>query len=246
MALDAVSIALRPGAVTAVVGPNGAGKSTLMTCLAGLRTPLAGEVRLAGAPLLSLRPRARAQAIGYLPQVPEIAWRLDVETFVRLGRTAHRGVFGETPEDGEAVRAALRATGLEALGGRDVTTLSGGERSRALLARALAGTPAWLLADEPLAGLDPGHQIDAADLLRDFAGRGGGVVVTLHDLTFAARLADRVVVLARGRLRADGDPRSALTPAVLADAYGVEVAWREGAAGPLLDISGRVAGGAHV
>jgi iron complex transport system ATP-binding protein len=246
MALEALSLALRPGEVTAVVGPNGAGKSTLMSCLAGLRRPLAGEVRLAGAPLLSLRPRTRARAIGYLPQVPEIAWRLDVETFVRLGRTAHRGVFGETPEDGAAVRAALGAAGLEALAGRDVTTLSGGERSRALLARALAGTPSWLLADEPLAGLDPGHQLDAADLLRAFAGGGGGVVVTLHDLTFAARVADRVVVLAEGRLLADGDPLSALKPAVLAAAYGVEVLWREGAAGPLLDISGRAPGGVHV
>jgi iron complex transport system ATP-binding protein len=237
--LDNVDLVLNPGKVTAIVGANGAGKSTLLTCLAGLRRPYRGELRLGDRPLSSLSDRERAQAIGYLPQTPEIAWRLDVHTFVRLGRTAHRGVFGESPSDAEAVDRALATTRMTPLAARDVTTLSGGERARALIARALAGEPAWLLADEPLSGLDPGHQLDAADLLRQFAQDGGGVVVTVHDLAFAARTADRIVVIADGRIIADGTPTEALAPGVLAHAYSLDARWVDGASGPLLDILGR-------
>jgi iron complex transport system ATP-binding protein len=184
--------------------------------------------------------RARARRIGYLPQSPEIAWPLDVRTFVRLGRTAHRGVFGEGPGDHAAVTRALENTNLTALAGRDITTLSGGERARALIARALAGEPDWLLADEPLTGLDLAHQLDAAKLLRGIAIRGVGVVAAVHDLAFAARAADRVVLLAEGRVIADGAPASALKPASLARAYGVEARWTEGEGGPLLDVLGRM------
>ena len=237
--VDAVDLTLRPGEVAAIVGPNGAGKSTLMTCLAGLRRPDLGEVQLNGGPLSLLNDRERARRLGYLPQTPEIAWRLDVHTFVRLGRTAHRGVFGESPMDAEAVARALETTRLTALAQRDITTLSGGERARTLIARALAGEPDWLLADEPLSGLDPGHQLDAADVLKRFATVGGGVVVTLHDLAFAARTADRIVVLAQGRIIADGAPAEALRPAILKQAYGLEARWTEGAGGPMLDILGR-------
>ena len=237
--VDAVDLAFRPGEVTAIVGPNGAGKSTLMSGLAGLRSPDRGQVSLDGRPLAALGDRERARLIGYLPQAPEIAWRLDVHTFVRLGRTAHRGVFGENPADAAAVDRALGSTRMTGFAERDVTTLSGGERARALIARALAGEPAWLLADEPLTGLDLGHQFDAAELLRAIAGAGTGVVVSLHDLAFAARTADRVVVMAEGRILADGPPTTALSPAVLARAYAVDARWLDGEGGPLLDILGR-------
>ena len=237
--VDAVEIAFRPGEVAAVVGPNGAGKSTLLTCLAGLRRPDAGEVRLGPTPLAALRARERARRIGFLPQTPEIAWRLDVETLVGLGRTPHAGRFGPGAGDRDAVARALRAAGLEGFARRDVSSLSGGERGRVLIARALAGEPEWLLADEPLTGLDLGHQLDVAELLRRFAGQGGGVVLSVHDLAFAARAADRVVVLAQGRVLADGAPDAALAPAVLAQAYGVTAAWLAGAGGPVLDIQGR-------
>jgi iron complex transport system ATP-binding protein len=237
--VDGVSLALNLGEVAAIVGPNGAGKSTLIGCLAGLRRPDLGQVRLDGRALAALGDRERARRIGYLPQTPEIAWPLDVHTFVRLGRTAHRGVFGESRADAEAVDRALAETDLTGFAERDVTTLSGGERARALIARALAGEPAWLLADEPLTGLDLGHQLDAARLLRGVAARGVGVLVSLHDLAFAARAADRVVVMAAGRILADGAPTAALTPDILAEAYAVDARWSEGAGGPLLDILGR-------
>lgn len=237
--LDGVSLAFRPGEVSAVVGPNGAGKSTLLSCLAGLRRPDAGEARLDGRAIADLPSRERARRIGYLPQSPEIAWRLDVHTFVRLGRTAHRGVFGEDPGDAKAVTNALEDTGMVEFSGRDVTTLSGGERARALIARALAGEPAWLVADEPLTGLDLSHQIDAADLIRRVSRQGVGVVVSLHDLSFAARVADRIVLIAEGRVLADGPAAEALRPATLARAYGVDARWVEGESGPLLDVLGR-------
>jgi iron complex transport system ATP-binding protein len=238
--LDGISARFRPGEVTAIVGPNGAGKSTLLACLAGLRRPNSGRALLADRPLLAMPHRERARRIGFLPQTPEIAWAVDVETLVGLGRTPHSGARGLTQADHAAVGAALARTRMTAMARRDVTTLSGGERARALLARVLAGEPSWLLADEPLAGLDPGHQLDAVDLLRAFAAETGqGVVMTLHDLGVALRLADRVVVLQGGRLIADAAPLEALTPAVLAQAYGVEAAIVPGSAGPLIELIGR-------
>jgi len=237
--VDGVDLAFAAGEVVAIVGPNGAGKSTLMACLAGLRGPDLGRVRLDGRPIGTLKDRDRARRIGYLPQTPEIAWGLDVHTFVGLGRIAHRGAFGEGPADVAAVTRALESTAMTPFVDRDVTTLSGGERARALIARALAGEPQWLLADEPLTGLDPSHQLDAADLLRRVAAGGAGVVVTLHDLPFAARTADRVVVMDEGRILADGPPTTALNSAVLAQAYAVDARWVDGANGPLLDIVGR-------
>jgi iron complex transport system ATP-binding protein len=237
--LDGVDVKFRAGEVTAVLGPNGAGKSTLLSCLAGLRRPDAGGVRLDQRPILALSAKARAQRIGFLPQAPEIAWSLDVRTFAGLGRTAHLGAFGPTDEDRAAVERALIRTQMIEFAARDVTTLSGGERARALLARVLAGEPRWLIADEPLTGLDPSHQLDAAELMRGFAAEGGGVVVTLHDLAFAARVADRAVVVASGRVLADAPPGEALSPAVLAEAYDIEARWAAGASGPLLDLVGR-------
>ena len=237
--VDGVTVALRAGEVTAIVGPNGAGKSTLLTCLAGLRRPDEGEVRLGGRALSALKPRARAQRLGFLPQTPEVAWRLDVGTLVGLGRTPHAGPFGHGPEDTAAIARALQAADLDGFAHRDVASLSGGERGRVLIARALAGEPQWLLADEPLTGLDLGHQLDVSALFRQFSAAGGGVVVTVHDLGFAARAAARVLVMADGRVLSEGLPEQALTPAVLRAAYGVDAEWLQGRTGPVLDVAGR-------
>ncbi|WP_165187006.1 ABC transporter ATP-binding protein [Caulobacter soli] len=241
--LAGVGARFRSGEVTAIVGPNGAGKSTLLTCLAGLRKPDVGQVTLGDGPILALPHRQRARRIGFLPQTPEIAWAVNVETLVGLGRTPHSGARGLSDADHAAVQAALVRTGLTGLAHRDVTTLSGGERARALLARVLAGEPNWLLADEPLAELDPGHQLDTVDLLRAFAAeRRQGVVMTLHDLGVALRLADRVLVLREGALIADATPLEALTPEVLERAYGVKAAIVAGASGPLIELIGRSGG----
>jgi iron complex transport system ATP-binding protein len=240
LVLDNVTTSFAPGQITAIVGPNGAGKSTLLQCLAGLRTPDSGTVSLSDEALLAIPPRRRAQRLAYLPQNTDIAWAVDVRTLVGLGRTPYIGAFGLSVDDTAAVDAALHMTDTHALVSRDVLTLSGGERARVLMARALAGEPQWLLADEPLTGLDPGYQLDIADLLRRFAhDHGHGVIITLHDLHMALRLADRVIVLVAGRIDAQGPPAQALTADVLEKAYGVQAAVIAGGHGPIIDVFGR-------
>jgi iron complex transport system ATP-binding protein len=237
--LDGLTVEFGAGQVTAIIGANGAGKSTFLACLAGLRQPDSGAASLGALPVSALSHRERAQRIGFLHQTPEIAWAIDVETLVGLGRIPYVGGRGLSAADRMAVARALVQADMSEFATRDVTTLSGGERARALIARALAGEPEWLLADEPLSGLDPGHQLDMADLFRRFARDGKGVILTLHDLSFAARLADRVIVLAGGRIVADGPPIDALAPKVLALAYGIETRLSHGAAGPLIELVGR-------
>ncbi len=237
--LDGITVVFDSHQVTAVVGANGAGKSTLLTALAGLRKPDGGQVHLEDADIHGLAPRVRAQRVGFLPQIPEVAWPVDARTLVGLGRTPYIGGRGLSQADDEIVARALSTTGVDAFADRNVLTLSGGERGRVLIARALAGEPEWLLADEPLTGLDPGYQLDVASLFRRMTQDGCGVIVTLHDLHMAMRMADRVLVLGEGRVLADGSPEAALSPDVLARAYGVEARFWDGNAGRVIEIVGR-------
>lgn len=228
--LAGVGLTLRPGELTAIVGPNGAGKSSLIASLAGLAAPSSGHVRLDGAPLPAMTPRVRARRIGYLPQSPEVAWDVTVETLVALGRLPWQGAalhraHATRAEDRAAVAAALAAMELEHLCQRPVSSLSGGERARALAARVLAGAPDWLLADEPLANLDLAHAAALLARLKAQAASGRGVVLVLHDLAAAMNHADRVVVLHQGRGAADGAPEQALTPALIAKVWQVEISW---------------------
>jgi len=220
--LHEVSADFARGQVTAVLGPNGAGKSTLLACLAGLRTPDGGSVRLDARPCSSLSRRLLAQKIGFLPQTADIFWDIDVETLVSLGRFPHRGRWGDTEADRTAIEAAMQATDIGHLRHRQVNQLSGGERGRVLLARVLAGKPDWLLADEPLASLDPAHQLDVLDCLRQSASRGVGVVLVVHDLNQAARIADQLILMKDGCIIARGAPDAVLTPALLAETFGVQ------------------------
>ncbi|WP_133365626.1 ABC transporter ATP-binding protein [Qipengyuania sediminis] len=217
--LAGIWLAFAPGTITAICGPNGAGKSSLLEGLAGLLTPRTGEVRLDGAPLAAMTPRARGRAIGYLPQNGEIAWDVNVRSLVALGRMPYRD------DDSRAVEAALRALDLSMLAERRAQALSGGERARVLLARVLAGEPAWILADEPLAALDLAHQLALLSHLRRAAAGGTGVVLVLHDLALAMNHADWVVVLDRGAVAADGAPGDALAPDVIARVWGVPARW---------------------
>jgi iron complex transport system ATP-binding protein len=239
--LHSISVAFESGKVTAVLGPNGAGKSTLLASLAGLLRTQSGEARLDNECVSRMPAALRARRIGFLPQIPEIAWPVDVETLVALGRIPHRAVASQA-ENERAISAALNITGTAAWAARDITTLSGGERARVLFARLLAGEPQWMLADEPFAGLDPAHQFETAELLRSFAAQGRGVVLTLHDLTLAAQVADRVVLMCDGQILADGAPSEALTPETLLVAYGIETQWiklAKPAAAPMIAIVGR-------
>lgn len=240
LVLDSVDAGFSTGEITVIVGPNGAGKSTLLSCLCGLRRPLAGEATLDKLPLLSMPAKERARRIGFIPQNPEVAWAIDVLTLVRLGRTPYEGFSGLAATGHAAVEKAMATTATKELADRDVTTLSGGERARAILARALAGEPEWLLADEPFAGLDPRHQLETAGIFRNLAkSEGKGVIITLHDLSLAARIADTAVVLAEGKVAVAGAPEKAFAPDVLAKTYGVRTHIIEGEAGPLIEITGR-------
>jgi iron complex transport system ATP-binding protein len=228
--------ALRPGTVTTILGPNGAGKSSLLMGLAGLLAPAEGRVVLEGRALADLPPRARAQSIGYLPQTPEIAWDVSVRNLVALGRMP----WGD--EGADEVAAAIAALGLEPLAHRPASRLSGGERARVLLARVLAGTPQWILADEPLAALDLAHQLALVTHLKSCAAGGQGVVVVLHDLALAMNHADRVLVLHEGRLVADGAPAAALGAEVIEKVWGVRATWLGEPGARALTIAGQGAG----
>jgi iron complex transport system ATP-binding protein len=221
--LSGITATLRPGEVTAICGPNGAGKSTLLAALAGLLGSDAGTVQLDGTRLAAMRGQDRARTLGYLPQTPEIAWDVSVETLVSLGRIPWRG----TPagEQGEAIDEAIAAMDLDAFRHRPVSHLSGGERARALAARVLAGCPRWLLADEPLANLDLAHAAALVARLKVQAAKGTGVILVLHDLATAMNHADRVLVLANGKLVADGPPAEALGEDTISSVWGVRAIW---------------------
>lgn len=223
--LSGVDLAAGPGEMVGLLGPNGAGKTTLLRALAGLLARQAGSVTLDGTPLAGIPPAKLARRLAYLASGDDCRWPLAVEALVALGRLPHRTPWSRLSDrDLAAIEAAMRFTGVLDLAGRPMTQLSGGERARVLLARALAGDPGLLLADEPVAGLDPGHQLDVMALLARRAANGGTVVVALHDLTQAARYCTRLVLLAAGRVMADGSPQTVLTADNLRTAYGIEAA----------------------
>ena len=224
LVLREIDLTLAAGRVTAILGPNGAGKSTLLGCLAGLLSPDSGKIDIDGACLETLPGKERARRIAFLPQAATVAWPIDVQTLVGLGRIPYAGIASDE-RNREAVQHAMEITRVSQWAERIVNELSGGERARVLLARVLAGTSKWILADEPFTGLDPAHQLEAADLLRQFAVNGGGVVLTVHDLSLAARIADRIVLLNDGRVVADGTPAEALDASNLRAVYGVETEW---------------------
>jgi iron complex transport system ATP-binding protein len=218
-----VSVTLRTGEFVALVGPNGAGKTTLIRALAGL-LPSEGRIAVDGRALDELPPRERARRIAYLPQGNVFHWPLAVADVVALGRAPHADPFSRPSlDDRTAVERALAVTDLKDFAARPVTTLSGGERARVALARALATQAAVLLADEPTVSLDPRHQLAVMELLRGAARSGGAVLAVVHDLALAARFADRVIVMDKGRIAADAAPGEALTAERIAAVFGVRV-----------------------
>ncbi|SFM12847.1 ABC transporter ATP-binding protein [Halopseudomonas yangmingensis] len=213
--LQAVSLDLQPGEVLGLIGPNGAGKSTLLHCLAGI-LPAQGQAWLQGQPLQQLSERQRARRIGFLPQHNQSAWALSVADIVSLGRLP----WGD--DDRQAARAAAAATEVEQFWHRRIDRLSGGEQARVWLARVLAGQPQLVLADEPVASLDLYHQQHVLQVLRDYAAGERGVMLSVHDLSLAARYCDRLCLLHRGRMLAFGSPAEVLTREHLRQAFGVD------------------------
>jgi len=227
--LDGVGLEVGPGEVVGVLGANGAGKTTLLRAGLGLQALAAGSAALGGEDPRRLAPEALAARAGYLPQERRVGWNLAAWRLASLG--AVRAPPGRARE---IALEALDRVGLAGLADRGVLDMSGGERARVLLARLLATGAPLLLADEPTAGLDPDAQLMVLDILRGHAAAGGAVLLTLHDLGLAARFCDRVLVLHRGRAAAAGPPRQALSPEVLAAAFGLDGALIDTPVGPLV------------
>ena len=222
--LSAIDLTLEPGHLVGVIGPNGSGKTTLLRVLANLRPPDRGRVLYNGTTAAQVGRKTLARQLAYLAQGAVVHWPLTVEHLVGLGRLPYRRLWrSDASADARAITAALRATETESLRHRTLATLSGGERMRVLLARALAVEAAALLADEPIAALDPYHQLHVMELLRETAHRGATVVVVLHDLTLAARFCDRLVLLDVGYVVADGAPEAVLSTAHLTRVYRISV-----------------------
>lgn len=234
--LDGAGLAVAPGELVGVVGANGAGKTTLLRAALGLAHLDAGSAELGGKPVRALSEAARAALCAYLPQERRVGWNLPA------WRVASLGAFHRPPKEArDRAFAALARVGLQELEARGVLDMSGGERARALLARLLAAGAPLLVADEPVAGLDPDAQLLALALLREEAARGAGVVLTLHDLGLAARACDRLVVLHEGRVVADGPPAQALAPDILRRAFGLDGRLEPSSHGPML-AAGRARG----
>lgn len=219
-----VTLDLARGRVTVVIGPNGAGKSSLLRALAGLIPPHIGSIEMDGVPLRSLSAAERARRIGYLPQNGTPAWSIRVADLVALGRLPYRSPFAApSAADEAAIARALQATDLAHLAAQPVDRLSGGELARAKFARILAGESDWILADEPLANLDPPHQRDVLNLMRSAAQTGKGVVVVLHQLTQAAQIADDLIGLKAGQCLAAGPSAMHLNPETLSTLFDMEM-----------------------
>lgn len=216
-----VSLSVTPGEVVALLGPNGAGKTTLMRAALGLVPLSAGRVSLGGAEPARLAARERALRAAYLPQRANAVWPISVEALVALGRFAYGMPLDRLScTDQAAVDAAIAACSLEALRTRRIDEISGGEKVRAHLARALAQQAPLLVLDEPTAGPDPAQALGVAEILRRHAGEGGAVLFSTHDIALAAHTADRVLLMAEGAALAEGPIRAALTTSALAAAYG--------------------------
>lgn len=216
--LDRVGLAVGGGEVVALVGPNGAGKSTLLGALAGDLRATEGTVALDGRPLASYRTRGLAQRRAVLMQQQRLAFGFTVEDVVRMGRAPWHGTAAQDADDAVVARAMNHADVGEHAA-RSFPTLSGGEQARAAFARALAQQTPVLLLDEPTAALDIRHQETVLAVAREGARAGAAVVVVLHDLSLAAAYADRICLMERGRVRADGAPRDVLDPELLSVVY---------------------------
>jgi iron complex transport system ATP-binding protein len=233
--LHGVDLAVAAGEWVTVIGPNGAGKSTLLRAVGGL-LPFTGSISLFGTPIARLRRRERARVVATVVQAPIVPPGMDVLDYVLLGRTPYIRPLGrESAADLDAVHDVLRRLDLTAFASRPLPTLSGGELQRVFLARALAQGATLLLLDEPTSALDIGHQQEVLELVDQLRrDHRLTVVATMHDLSIAGEYADRLVLLAGGRLVAAGPPREVLTEELLATHYRARVRVIDGEQGPLV------------
>ncbi|WP_251343859.1 ATP-binding cassette domain-containing protein [Haloplanus halophilus] len=218
--LESVSTSVAEGALVGLVGPNGAGKTTLLRAITGTLSPDAGSVRVTGERLADLSSRAASRLVATVPQSTASTFEFDVRRIVAMGRTPHVDRLGSrTPADRRAVEEAMERTAVDHLADRPVTEVSGGERQRVFLARALAQDTPVLLLDEPTSDLDVNHQVRTLELVADLVEEGRTVVAAIHDLDLAARYCDELRLLADGGIRAAGPPASVLTDEAVEAAF---------------------------
>jgi iron complex transport system ATP-binding protein len=237
--LREVSLRFERGEVCTLLGPNGAGKTTLLRCALGLRQPDSGQALVDGEQASVMNPRQRALKIAYLPQQRPLAWPISVRDLISLGRFAHGAAPRQLQDaDAQAVQAAIDACDLRDLAMRRADQLSGGELARVHCARAIATRAPMLFADEPVAALDPLHQIQVMRLMRAQAEQGVGVVQVLHDVMLAARFSDKLVWLKDGRIVAQGTPAETITSQRMADVFGVQATIFDHDGNPQIAITG--------
>lgn len=231
--LDNIRLTVEPGGWLAVIGPNGSGKSTLLRSVLGLQDH-DGVVRIDGVDTSGMRRRERARQVAYAAQLPVLPEVVSTRDYVTLGRTPHRALLAAPRAvDRQIVAEVMERLEIGALAERPLRTLSGGEQQRAVLARALAQQPRVLLLDEPTAALDLGHAQQVLDLVDSLRRQDGLTVLsTLHDLTLAGQYADRLALLSRGRVVAEGSPADVLTAAALQNHYGARARVVDGPDGP--------------
>ncbi len=221
--LDQVSFAIGQGEFVGLIGPNGAGKSTLLRAVLA-QIPYQGKVLLAGKETVQLPSRERAKILSYIAQDREISWNMRVEALVELGRFARLPrLAGLTMQDRLQVQEAMATLEITHLRDKPARQISGGEQARVLIARALVQDTPLILADEPVAGLDPAHQIGLMQTFRDLAAKGRSILCTMHDLGLAARWCSRLLLVKDGQLIADGTPEAVLQPEMIRTLYGVDV-----------------------
>ena len=221
--LKAIDFRLEAGELVGLIGPNGAGKSSLLRLLAGVEAPDRGDIRLDGEALSRISPQQRARSLGYLVQGAQAYWPFSVEKVVGLGRIPYQKWWRQSnAEDESKITRAMQMTETLAYRNRIVTTLSGGEQTLVMLARIFATENRVILADEPVAALDPYHQLHVMEILRQHASEQRAAVVVLHDLSLAARYCDRLYLLSHGELDSSGGVAEVLTRANIARVYGVD------------------------
>jgi len=221
--LNSASFNLRDGELVVLLGPNGAGKTMLLRAALGLMKLHTGSVTLDSEDISTLSPMLRARRIAYLPQTRPLAWPNIVRDVVALGRFSHGASLSRLQaQDADAVDKAIADCGIEHLAQRKTNTLSGGELARVHCARAFAANAPLLVADEPIAALDPQHQFRVMDLIKAYVRNGGGALVILHDVSLAARYADRLIWMKDGEVVAEGSPLETLSSERLAAIYSVK------------------------
>ncbi|KZL12542.1 Hemin import ATP-binding protein HmuV [Pseudovibrio axinellae] len=236
--LSSINLEIGRGEIVGLIGPNGSGKSTLMKALVGL-IPSCGEISYGRQPLSSISVKQLSRHVAYVAQERDVAWDLTVERVLALGCEAVGGSV-RTPKYKEQRKQIIKSLSLETIRKSSILQVSGGEKTRALLGRALMQKTPLIVADEPTAGLDPEHQLELSEIFQNLREQGTSMLVSLHDWTYAARLCTTLVMLKDGKVVACGTPEQVLTQERVQDVYRVSAQIVKTEQGPIITPAARL------